>query len=397
MFVLKNCRLIPYLTEGFDGETADIVVDGKYIKEILPAGKESFCGMESVDMQGRTVLPGFFDMHCHLEFTDQDYAASLRRNAQEMLLDCLDYAKQFLKMGFTTVRDCGSDFYANVYTRDAVKRGTTAGARIITCGKILTPSTKGNATFGNMYQEVDDPAQMMHFARKEMENGADFLKYMVTGAVLNEGGKPGQIIATPEEIAALVKAADFLGTYVAGHCHGTEGIRQAILNGVRTIEHASYMDEECVELIVRKNCEVFTVPTLAITYTITLPEFNKDVPQEYIEKDTATIVPTINGIRMCEEAGITVGFGTDLDLYHAKLCPGLEFRARSELGLPNEMILKQATVNCAKIAGLDDVLGTVKAGKYADLVAVDGRPDEDMSCLYRLPDYVFKEGKLFTE
>ena len=135
MIVIKNCRLISELTEGYEGEKADIIIDGKYIKEILPAGSANCESAEVIDAEGMTLLPGFFDLHAHLMFKNQDYYASMMRSQNEYLLDCMEYAGVYLKHGYTTIRDCGNDFYAGIAVKDAVERGIVKGPHIITSGK----------------------------------------------------------------------------------------------------------------------------------------------------------------------------------------------------------------------------------------------------------------------
>ncbi|MEY8368763.1 amidohydrolase family protein [Anaerovoracaceae bacterium 42-11] len=394
MLVIKNCRLIPELTEGFDGQMADIVVDGKYISEILPAGTANYEGAEVIDGQGMTVLPGFFDLHAHLMFKNQDYYASMMRGQNEYLVDCMEYAGVYLKHGYTTIRDCGNDFYAGIAVRDAVSKGVVKGPHIITSGKIISPVAKGNESFGSLYWETDDPADMLHIVRTETAKGVDFIKYMVTGAVLNEGGVPGELITTEEEIRAITDAAEKLGTYVAAHCHGTEGIKLAVKNGIRTIEHASYVDEECVELMLKRKDLIATVPTYSIAYTLYKELYEGGVLPEFVEKSRAACASMARGVAMCEAAGVLVGWGTDLDRQMFERFPGLEFVARNEMGQPNIESLKEATINSAKIIGEDHLRGTIKTGKYADLAIFSGNPDEDMTVMKNLPKYVLREGSL---
>ena len=394
MLVIKNCRLIPELTEGFDGQMADIVVDGKYISEILPAGTANYEGAEVIDGQGMTVLPGFFDLHAHLMFKNQDYYASMMRGQNEYLVDCMEYAGVYLKHGYTTIRDCGNDFYAGIAVRDAVSKGVVKGPHIITSGKIISPVAKGNESFGSLYWETDDPADMLHIVRTETAKGVDFIKYMVTGAVLNEGGVPGELITTEEEIRAITDAAEKLGTYVAAHCHGTEGIKLAVKNGIRTIEHASYVDEECVELMLKRKDLIATGPTYSIAYTLYKELYEGGVLPEFVEKSRAACASMAKSVAMCEAAGVLVGWGTDLDRQMFERFPGLEFVARNEMGQPNIESLKEATINSAKIIGEDHLRGTIKTGKYADLAIFSGNPDEDMTVMKNLPKYVLREGSL---
>ncbi len=394
MTVLKNCRLLPSLTEGYDQPTGDIIIEGKHIQRICPPGTAPTDSGTTIDVKGATVLPGFFDLHAHLMFANQDYNASVLRSQNEYMLDSMEYARVYLKHGYTTIRDCGNDFYVGVSIKNAIERGIIQGARIITSGKIISPIAKGNKSFGTLYEEVDRPEDMMRVCRNEVVHGVDFIKYMITGAVLNESGEPGEMVTTPAEIQAIVEAADSLHTYVAAHCHGTEGIKQAIIHGVRTIEHASYLDDECIELLVKHGCRSSLVPTLSIAFSLFNHFFEGTILPEFMEKAKDACEHVIEGMKMADAAGITIGWGTDFDRENFEKYVGLEFTSRAKTGLPNEAILRQATINSAKIVGLEEKLGTVKCGKYADLAVVDGKPDEDLTVMKKLPLYVLKEGVL---
>ncbi len=394
MIVLKHCRLIPELTEGFQEQYADIVIDGKYIKDIVPTDTVKFESIPFIDLNGCTVLPGLFDLHAHLMFMNQDYYASMARSQNQYLLDCMEHAQMYIKHGYTTIRDCGNDYYAGITVRDAVNRGVIQGARIITAGKIISPTAKGNESFGTLYWETNSPEEMFHICRTEVSKGVDFIKYMVTGAVLNEGGVPGELVTTAEEISAITSAAASLGTYVAAHCHGTEGIKLAVKNGVKTIEHASYIDEECIELMLQKKDWISIIPTFSIAYTLYKELYEGGVLPEFVRKSQDACSHMTQSLKMCIDAGISAGWGTDLDMQMFEKYPGLEFIARTEFGFSNIECLREATINSAKIVGLDKVCGTVKVGKYADLIAVCGNPDKDINVMRSLPKYVFKEGVL---
>lgn len=394
MLTLKNCRLIPELTEGFDGNAADLVLEGSKIEGIYPAGMAPAGeSCEVLDIKGMTVLPGFFDLHAHLCLFNQDWNYLMLMPQNEYVLNSARYAKKYLELGFTTVRDCGNDFYASVAVRDYINNGTLTGCRIITSGKILTPTTRGNSSFGSLYKEVDSPADMLRVCRQEVEQGVDFIKYMCTGAVLNLGGVPGMMVTTPAELRAIAEAAETLGTYVAAHCHGTQGIKEAVKAGIKTIEHASYMDEESAELML-KHGTFGTVPTLAMPYTLAR-NYSGTTQPEFVDKASDAIGHMVNSMKLAAQAGVTVGFGTDLDLENAAKYPGIEFEARAEYGIDNLTILRQATIESARLVRLDDMLGSIKAGKLADLVVIDGKPDEDISAMKQYPAHVFKGGVEF--
>lgn len=398
MFVIKNARLVSELSDNASFEFADVVVDGKFIKEVSPAGEKDFGEMESIEAKGMTLLPGFFDLHAHVMFKDQDYYASMARPQNTYVLDCMAYAQDYAKHGFTTIRDAGNDYYAGIAVRDAIDRGVIKGPRLYTAGKIISPVAKGNFSFGTLYWETDDPSEMRHIARTELAMGVDWIKYMVTGAVLNEGGEPGAAITSPEEIKAITDAAKECGLEVCAHCHGKRGILLAIQNGVKTIEHASYFDEECLEAALeRKDTDpVATVPTLFIANTLVQEYFEGSILPEFVEKSKDALAHAIQGMLLCEENGVLVGFGTDIDRQMFDKYPGTEFIARATNGLDTVTVLKQATINSAKILGIDDITGSIECGKYADLVLVEGNPVEDIYVMKNLPKYVFKEGDLLA-
>lgn len=397
MLILKNCRLVSYLTEDFNLEYADITIDDKNISGIFTCGEASAAdGDEVIDLEGRTVLPGFFDLHAHLMFSNQNWDYLIRRPEQIYLMESVKYAKEYLKMGYTTVRDAGCDHYVSATVRDYINSGVLTGSRIITSGKILSPTAVGNDSFGTLYEEFDDPGKALELCRREKANGVDFVKYMVTGAVLNLGGVPGEMVTTQEEVDAVVKAAKSLGLYVAAHCHGTDGIKAAIKAGVYTIEHASYMDQESVDMIAEYGNYSVTIPTFAIPFILS-NELSGPQPEEFKLKSMEASAAMAESMRMCIEAGVQIGFGSDLDMESYMKYPGLEFLARYRAGFSPEVILKQATIQSAKIVGLDDKTGTIKVGKFADLAVIDGNPDEDMTVMKNLPYMVFKEGRRFID
>ncbi|MBQ9534735.1 MAG: amidohydrolase family protein [Clostridia bacterium] len=394
MILLKNCRLVPELTEGWDGERADVLLRGELIEGIFAPGTAPQAE-ETLDLAGATLLPGLIDLHAHLYFTDSDFAALAARSPLESMTRGLLYAQTFLRWGYTTVRDCGGADYVNIAIRDAIRRGAAPGPDIISCGLILTPTAKGNSTFGSLYCELDDPAQMMRAVRQDVVHGAEFIKYMATGSVANLGGEPGELVTTREELAALVRAARSCGTYVAAHCHGRDGILLCAETGVYTIEHASYMDEACVEAVLRSGSA--TVPTLAAAYPF-WRDFDeaRDGGSELAVQCRDAFEAMVRSLRMAYDAGIPVGWGQDCSMSSFLATPGMEFLARRESGLSCVQLLRQATVDSARIAHLEDSIGTVRAGKRANVFAVRGRPDEDIAAMREPPLAVFCGGRRFV-
>ena len=390
--LLKNCRLIPELTEEYSGEMADVLIQGSYIAAIAPCGTLADDG-GSIEVAGKTLLPGLFDLHAHLMFTDADFNGLLMKDSNAALIDCIRFAKNYLKYGYTTVRDCGGPSYVNTSVRNAINDGVICGPDVISCGLIITPTAKGNGTFGNLYKEVDNPRDIMRAVRTDICHGADFIKYMATGSVANQGGEPGELIATPEELQAVSNAAAFCNTYVAAHCHGLEGIKQCILNGVYSIEHATYIDDECIDMILHQTRQSVLVPTFACSYERYINfDYERDKDNELSVQCHAAFAAAITGIRKASQAGILIGWGTDQCMKEMLEMPGREFIAREHMGLGNVELLKQATINSAKIVKQDYCKGTVKVGKLADLIVVDGDPVSDISVMNREPLHVLKNG-----
>ena len=394
MFVLRNCRLIKELTEGYGEEYGDVLLNGQYIAEIQPQGYVFSGEYEELNLDGKTLLPGLFELHAHLySFIYNPYELQAM-NPGKITFGAYSFAKAYLDAGYTTVRDCGSSYNCVAAIRDAINDGIIDGPMLISCGLIITPTETGNDTFSDLYHEADGPEEIRKACRQELQKGNDFIKMMVSGAFMNEGGDPGVQIADFDEVAAAVSAAERKGTYVAAHCHGTESIKAAIAAGVRTVEHGTFLDDEVIELLKnREDC--FLVPTGAIGLYC-LDENNQDVSPELLEKSKVYSEIEIANINKAYEAGLKLGFGSDLDLVAFQTVPGYEFIARKEYFTFRDLdILLQATKNSAEIAGVSETRGTIKVGKLADLAVVDGKPDEDIYVMTKPTIHVFRNGKKY--
>lgn len=396
MVLLKNCRLIKELTEGYDQQMGDLILDGKRISQIVLPGTAAEDDMDEViDLEGKTVLPGFFDLHTHLYFIHEDIPALAIRSAADSTVDAVSYAQDKLAYGYTTLRDCGCPYYIAEAVRDGIGSGRIAGPRVITSGHCVSPIAKGNAEFGPLYKEFNKPDEAMAVAREEAANGADFIKYMVTGAVLNPGGDPNLSIVTKAELQALVDAAASLGTYVACHCHGKQGIIWCAETGVGSIEHASYLDEECIDKLLEMGNKTYLVPTFAIVEAIRQGIVGY-IPAEVKEQIDAVYERLRLNIKLAYDKGCRIGWGTDIDRDAFDKAPFLEFTCRKEMGLTNIQLLRQATIESAQLVNLDHEVGTIKEGKIADIIVLDGKPDEVFEDMIRKPVMVFAEGKRFS-
>lgn len=393
MLLLKNCKVLPELTEGYSGTSCDVLLDGEKIKGIYACGECAEVTEDTMDLNGKYLLPGFFDLHVHLTLSGGDTLIDNAKTPVQQALDAAKFAKDSLLAGFTTIRDVGSSYNVAVDLRNAVNEGKLAGPNIYASGKIVTATEVGNDFFEGLYSEADGDAQIWKAVRQEMKDGADFIKIMGTGAVMNPGGEPGQPIYRLDELKSVVAAAAFKDTYVATHCHGTRAIKDSITAGVRTLEHASILDDEAIEML-KGNDKTYIVPTLKIIWGLadSVPESST-----FMKAKAKRVLECIRvGIRKAYDEGLVLGFGTDtgaVPLIHGE--NGDEFMLRKEFWNMDEIdIIRQATINSAVIIGKAEEYGTIKAGKYADLVIVDGDPLKDISVLKNKIDTVIKSGTI---
>ena len=394
MILLKNCRLIPELTEGYEGLVADVLIDAKKIRQIAEPGTiEAEADVQVIDIEGNTLLPGFFDLHAHLYLSSFDFQSLNERSAADTGFDVYGYARDYLKAGYTTIRDCGCSHNATVALERARKKGIVNVPRVISTGLILTPTENGNSTFKALYKVVDTPEEVRKAAREQFELGNDAIKYMVTGAYFNESGDPGAVIAMEDEVREAVKVAAMKKSYVIAHTHSAEGIKLAIRAGVYTVEHCIFIDDEAIAML-KDNDNCFMVATGAIGLD-SLDEDNELISADSLDKSKKYEAMERQSVNKAYQAGLKIGFGSDIDWGAFVKHPGYEFIARTEwYDFDYKDILLQATKYSAEIAKLDDQLGTIKEGKNAELVVVEGNPDEDIYVMKKLPKYVFYNGEI---
>ncbi len=394
MILFKNCRLIKELTEGYEGEYADILInDENIIERISPPGKIQAEGILTVDAKNNTVLPGFFELHTHLCLPDMNYHKLRTMSQSENALEAMSFAREYLKQGYTTIRDAGTIHNVTVELKRAKQRGIVNIPDIISSGQIITPTENGNDTFVNMYYEADSPYEVRKGCRRQFELGNDIIKCMLTGAYLNEAGNPGESIMMEDEVLEAVKVAKMKGSYVMGHAHGVEGIQLGIRCGVRTIEHGSFIDDETIRML-KESDESFLVPTAAIGLAC-IADDGASLSEDMMDKSKRYELAEKAAINKAYRAGLKLGFGSDIDKENFVKHPGMEFYARTDwFDFEYKDILIQATKNSAEIAGLSEEKGTIKVGKKGELVVIEGRPDDDIYRMKRMPLYVYFNGEL---
>lgn len=388
---LKNCRLIPQLSDGVDFTLADIdIADGK-IAAVRPASGTPVQEGE-VDCAGRTVLPGLYDLHVHLvsERVPNDIY-----HAFELYNQYATELGVFLDWGVTTVRDCGSTMSLACRLREGVEKGFFEGPRILSSGQIISPEAMRHKGDGGIHTIANGVDEVIRAARRQFADGADFIKIYSTQSMHQVRGQDPKCIFSPNEISAMVAVARDNGSYVASHAHSTDAINTCIRCGVRSIEHATYLDDESIHLLL-STPDVYIVPTSAVAEPYLDGDGYND-PATLHYWNTPYMVESSRRCRGREKqaylAGVKMGVGTDLSTADFIKYP-YEFRVRKQsCDMNNIDILLQATKVSAEIAQLGDIVGEVREGYVADLIAVDGNPDEDISVMYRKPVLVLQSGE----
>lgn len=394
MFVFRNCTLLPQLTEGPVKERGDVVVREGIIESILPAGQAP-AALEGMDLQGATLMPGMIDMHVHLVMAVSGNELLLRKPL-ERVFDCYHYAKTLLDHGYTTVRDCGDALEGpTVALGNAIESGLLDGPRIIPSCGTLCPHEPGVEVLEFIVQYINNPMDVRQYARENFQKGAQFIKIYGTGSMMAKGSEPGLRIMEPDEIIEAVKVARMKKSYVAIHAHGAEAIDIAVRNGVRTVEHASLIADETVQFMRHMDEVVGIVPTLSVFYH-TFEHAENSASGEFFARQARGLEKDVReSLGNAYRQGLRVGWGTDVSMPEFLSDPFAEFRLRREkLACSNEDILKQVTIDSARLLGRDREIGSLKAGKAADLIVVEGNPLEDLSALYRKPRHVMRAGKL---
>lgn len=391
--IVANCRLVTALTEGYKQEFADVYVNDGKITRITPPSTGAPLEANSstvIHADGKTLLPGFFDLHTHLSSYSLDDSALQLASDGEVMFGAYNFAQHYLRAGYTTLRDCGSTRNSAAEVKKAFAQGIGQGPKIFSAGLIITPTEVGNESYADMYSEADGDDEVRKACRREFKAGNDLIKLMVSGAFLNEGSDPEQVIATNEEIAACVETAAMKGAFVAAHSHGSEAIKRAIRGGVRTIDHGTLIDDEGISML-KDSTDTYLVPTGSVVETCMdqahlMSEHMREKNQKYYDIEQARI-------HNAYQAGLVIGFGSDIDMVTFLAKPGLEFTIRKTYyGFDDLEILKQATIYSAIIMGIDDRVGTIAVGKNADLVLIDGSPDKDVFVMQKTPALVLKDG-----
>jgi imidazolonepropionase-like amidohydrolase len=376
-----------------------ILIEGDRIKQVGPAGSvQAPAGAHVIDLSNATVLPGLIDCHTHLtgEPGHNGYEALGISIPREALYGAKN-ARLTLEAGFTTVRNVGASGYSDIALRDAINAGDVPGPRIDASGPPIGV-TGGHCDESLLAPEfnhrgdgvADGVPALMQKTREIAKYGADCIKICASGGVLSKGDSPEALQFSDEEIRAVVAEAHRLGRKVAAHAHGAAGIRQAVLAGVDSIEHGSFIDDEAIRLMKEKG--TYLVPTLYLGEWFMDNYQRLHVPDFMVEKAKVVLPAARQNLARAFKAGVKVAFGTDSAVYPHGL-NGREFAVMVRLGLTPMQSIQAATVNAADLIGWSDRVGSIEPGRLADIIAVTGDPTMDVTVLEHV-SFIMKGGEV---
>ena len=382
-----------------------IVIDGNKITGIEKGYTAGTSADHVIELKNKTVMPGLIDCHVHLEseFTKTSALDGFRFTDADIAYHAAVHAKTTLMAGFTTVRDLGGSG-VNISLRKAVAQGLVDGPRIYTAGRAISASG-GHMDPSDGFRDdafahrpgpdegiADGRDELIKAVRLQFKRGSNLIKIASTGGVLDLSEDGSGVQFSIEEIKAVVETAKDYGMKVACHAHGAEGIRRAILGGVTSIEHGTFMDAEDMELA--KKYGVYLVPTIIAGRSVMDSAKIKGYFPPVIARKALEVGPVIqNTFGKAYKAGVKIAFGTDAGVYpHGK--NWMEFGYMVEAGMPPMEAIKAATTSAADLLGITAITGSITKGKFADIVAVDGDPLQDIKTMGNMA-FVMKEGKIY--
>jgi imidazolonepropionase-like amidohydrolase len=381
-------------------ENARLVFEGDRITASGDAGKtEIKPDAIQYNLSGKYVIPGLIDAHIHLDMHGMadTYHESLVEDKLRTIRAALEMGNT-VRAGVTTVRNAGSANYIDIAVKRAVEEGLVVGPRILASGKIICMHSAGSEYFKGLYYEADGVDENRKAAREQLKQGADLLKVMATGAIMNPGGLPGAPQLDEDEIRAVVAEGKKVGKHTAAHAHGAQGIKNAIRAGVRTIEHGTLADAEALDMMADHG--VFLTSTLSSNFWMLNARTKREIPQFMFEKAREVSKIRQENLHRAISRGVQVIMGTDAGTpynYHGK--NAMEVIQHVKLGLMDEMeAIRTATKTAAEGIGLSASLGTLEKGKLADCVVLRQNPLSDIDSLAHLDNIylVFKEGELIS-
>jgi len=404
-----HSKTIIYSSDYIDVNTGKIItnksitIDKGKIESIDTGFIEITSNDKLIDLRGYTLMPGLMDMHVHF---GQEYKSKserpvkIERETSAILAN--KHALTTLKSGFTTVRQVGDSGLIAISLRNLINSGEVVGPRIFTSGKSIATTgghadpTNGKDSDSYEYPVAEDgvingPYDAYTAVRQRYKDGADGIKLTVTGGVLSVAKSGDNPQFTEEEVIAVVNAAKDYGMWVAVHAHGSEGMKRAVIAGVNSVEHGTFMTEEVMDLMINKG--TYYVPTISAGEFVAEKAKIDNYFPEIVRPKAASVGPQIgNTFNKAYKRGVKIAFGTDAGVQpHGTNWK--EFVYMVKFGMPPMETIQSATINTAKLLKIDSILGSIEVGKMADIIAIDGNPIENINTMENVV-FVMKEGEL---
>lgn len=404
-----NAEIMIHTSKYIDGISDNVITNSTIIVEngkilSISKGFSDPAGYDYIDLRPYTVMPGLMDMHVHFggEYQSKaDRPVKVERETEAIL--ATKHAVITLNAGFTTVRQVGDSGLIAISLRDAINSGYVLGPRIFTSGKSIATTgghadhTNGIAKDNYEYPVAEDgvingPYDAYTAVRQRYKDGADGIKLTVTGGVLSVAKSGDNPQFTEEEVVAVVNAAKDYGMWVAVHAHGSEGMKRAVIAGVDSVEHGTYMTEEVMDLMIERG--TYYVPTISAGEFVAEKSKIDNYFPEIVRPKAATVGPQIGStFNKAYNRGVKIAFGTDVGVQpHGTNWK--EFVYMTQYGMDEMEAIKSATIETAKLLRIDDILGSLEVGKIADIVAVDGNPLVDITVMEKVV-FVMKDGVVY--
>lgn len=376
--IFYNFNLVDVINKKYSEKQYMIVKDDQIIEIGDQKDLANFQEEKGIDLNKKTVMPGLFNLHVHALATPIANPPSLNWEDQsKFAIRGLIHLQQYLKSGVTFVRDMNGRRQVEVGLRDAIEEGIALGPNYYVCGQALT-MTGGHGS--NTGRECDGPVDCKKAAREQLKRGVDFIKIIATGGVMSPGMNEHETQLDEDEMTAAIAEAHKVGKKTAAHAHGAEGIKNAVRAGIDSIEHGSYIDDDCIELMLENNTAL--VPTLAVDYFLFKHGDIDKIPAYKLEKAKRAKDAQKKGFLKAWEAGILIGIGTDAGTpYNPHYGTYRELLSMVDLGLDPMDVLVAGTINSAIIAGVDDWCGSITVGKKANFIVLDDNPIQNVETL----------------